>query len=168
MVDEDHQWRSDPRKWQACQRLEILGAAIGPIYEGTVHIELMRHRDGTPIEDAELRGIVDDVNALGNVTTLDLSETLNTDHGAKELARLHTVENLYLGSTKVTDQALSFLRALPKLKGLVLSGTAVTDDGILLLSSLKSLEFLQLFATSVTKRAVSALEEQIQGLQVER
>jgi hypothetical protein len=130
MSDQGHRWKTDPAKWAACGRLEQLGAAIGPIDDATAHVEIVARSDGSAIQDADIPGIVADVNILADATTLDLSESEITDAAAIHLSRLQTVTALYLSGTRLTDASVPYLAAIPKLKALVLSGSGITDTGM--------------------------------------
>lgn len=168
MSDENHRWKRDPAKWEACGRLEELGASIGPIDDSSEHVEIQRHLDGTPIEDADIPGIVADMNTLGDATTLDLSESAITDWAAFHLGQLRTVTELYLCGTSVTDASIPRLAAIPNLAALVLSGTALTDAGLLELEAARSLQFLQLYGTKVTDAGIARLARVLPGLNIDR
>jgi hypothetical protein len=130
MRDPCEDFRTDPIKGAACERLEKLGAAIGAIDDDTVHVELKPGWKATPIGDSDLAGVVDDVNTLGNVGTLDLSETAITDKSIAEIKRLTTVTALYLTSVNITDEALGNIAAISTLKEVALTGPGVTEDGV--------------------------------------
>jgi hypothetical protein len=167
MSCENHRWQRDPAKWEACGRLERLGAAIGPIDDDTEHVELKRHNDGTPIGDADIPAIVDDMNVLEDATTLDLSESAITDRAASYLGQLRTVTALYLGGTRLTDASIPLLAAIPNLRELVLSGTDVTDAGLDCLAAAHKLAFLQLIKTKVSMLGVARLQHALPGLYIE-
>jgi hypothetical protein len=167
MSNEGHRWKSDPAKWEACGRLERLGAAIGPSDDASENVELQRHLDGTPIEDADIPGIVTDMNTLGDATTLDLSESAITDAAATYLGRLKSVTALYLSGTALTDASTLGLAAIANLRELVLSGTSITDVGLRNLAAAKGLQFLQLYETDVTDGGVAALKRALPRLSVE-
>jgi hypothetical protein len=154
-------------KWEACGRLERLGAAIGPIDDDTEHVELKRHCDGTPIEDADIPAIVADMNILEDATTLDLSESAITDCAASHLGQLQTVTALYVSGTSLTDACIPHLATIPNLRDLVLSGTAVTDAGLYCLATAQGLQFLQLIKTRTTEVGVARLQEALPGLHIE-
>ncbi len=65
-----------------------------------------------------------------DVITLDLSKTLVTDAGLKELAHLKNLTALDLSWTKVTDAGLNELAGLNGLTTLNLSNTPVTRGGV--------------------------------------
>jgi hypothetical protein len=85
MADKGHRWNGDPAKWEACARLEQLGAAIGPIDDTTEHVEILGRSDGTPVQDTDIHAIVTVINTLADATTLDLSESAITDKAAGHL-----------------------------------------------------------------------------------
>lgn len=167
MSDNYDEWRRDPLKWEACGRLETLGATIGPIEEEGVAIEILRHADDRPIQDGDIPGIVRDVNTLGNVRTLDLSESEITDRAMKYLGRLRSVQQLHMVSTGITDNGLKHLTTIPRLMGIGLSGTAVSDRAIVHLAQMKRLKFLQLFETKITEKGIAALTKALPALTIE-
>jgi hypothetical protein len=167
MSDEGHRWKRDPAKWEACGRLERLGAAIGQSDNTTEHFEIQRHTDGTLIQDADIPGIVEDMNILADATTLDLSGSAITDGAASYLGQLRTVTALYLCGTNLTDASIPHLAAIPLLRQLVLSGTAVTDAGVIGLAAARGLKFLQLYDTKVTIAGVARLKRALRGLRME-
>jgi hypothetical protein len=168
MSDTGHRWKEDPAKWEACGRLERLGAAIGPIDDATEHVEILRRSDGTPIQDSDIPGIVADMNTLGDATTLDLSESAITDSAASHLGQLRTVTALYLSSTGLTDASIPRLAAIPLLRELALSGTGITDAGLEAMAGARALQFLQLYGTKVTDGGVAHLKRALPGLKIER
>jgi hypothetical protein len=167
MTADGHRWRADPAKWEACGRLERLGAAIGALDATAEHVQLLRRGDGSPIEDSDVPGIVADMNTLEDATALDLSETAITDVAAPHLGRLRTVTALYLSGVRLTDASVPYLAAIPRLRELVLSGSAVTDAGLAALAQARGLRFLQLYKTGATRSGVAFLKGALPGLEVE-
>jgi hypothetical protein len=168
MSDAYDEWRRDPLKWEACNRLEKLGAAIGPIDEKTVHVEFHPPFEGMPIQDDDIPGIVHDVNLLGNVATLDVSEAPITDQGMKHLGLLRNLRELHLIGTKITDDGVKFLVAIPRLNALTLSGTEVSDGSISYLIKMKSLQFLQLYGTKISPKGIAKLKKAFPRMRIER
>jgi len=120
-------YRSDPAKWEACGRLEKrFRAAIGEIDEQSVHVEVKPRWEPNAtgavaftqvVQDDDIAQVVEDVNTLGNVVTLDLTENNITDAAVKHLQKLRDVSELWLTSTKITAKGVSALeRGLPDTK----------------------------------------------------
>jgi hypothetical protein len=119
-------YRSDPAKWEACGRLEKrFKAAIGEIDEQSVHVEVTpRWEPNTTgavdftqvVQDDDIAQVVENVNTLGNVGTLDLTENDITDRRAapqKAPGRFRAVAH----STKIAAKGVAVLeRALPDTK----------------------------------------------------
>jgi hypothetical protein len=80
------------------------------------------------ISDWGLRNLREELKALTELETLDLSSTPVSDVGLEYLQDLSRLERLDLSDTKVTDAGLEQLRGLTNLRLLDLSGTAVTDE----------------------------------------
>ncbi len=118
-------YSSDPEKVQACRRLELKYlAAIGKVDEDSVHVEIMprwRH-DATGndvftqiIGDEDIPAIVEDVNALGNVAVLNLTENDITDASLPSLRLLRNLKQLWLGNTKMSLPAVAaFKKTIPE------------------------------------------------------
>ena len=66
---------------------------------------------------------------LAKVTELDLTATLITDAGLKEVAKMQQLKGLTLVGTKITDAGLKELAKLQKLEYLYMDGTKVTNEG---------------------------------------
>jgi hypothetical protein len=167
MTDLNHRWKADPAKWRACGRLEELGAIIGGIDATREHVELHQRHDGTPIGDADIAGIVRDMNTLGDATTLDLSESEISDACAPELSRLNSVTDLYLGGVKLTDASVAHVAAIPTLRVLSLGDTLISDSGLFELAKAKNLRWVQLTGARVTKRGIARLKRALPNLEVE-
>ena len=168
MTDPDHRWFRDPAKWAACGRLHDLGACIGKYNDVSEHVEIIRRADGMPIEDADIPGIVADINILEDARNLDLSEGAFGDRAAIHLGQLRTVKALYLSGSKLTDAGVPHIAAIPTLQELVLSGTEVSDAGLVALEAAKGLRFLQLFNTRASEAGIAQLMRVLPQLHVER
>jgi hypothetical protein len=117
-------YKSNPDKFASCVRLETqFEAAIGEIDEQLVHVEVKprwkpNSNGGVDftqvIADSDIGQIVEDVNALSNVGTLDLTENDITDASVEHLKLLKMVSELWLGGTKITEMGIKKLeKALP-------------------------------------------------------
>src|SRR5262249_37583092 len=89
---------------------------------------------------------------------LDLSGTMVTDAGLKELARFKSLQALKLANvSEVTDGGWKELTALKGLQSLDLSQAMLTDAGLKELAHLKGLQMLNLSATGMTNGRLKEL-----------
>jgi hypothetical protein len=117
--------------------------------------------------------------------TLDLTHTLITDQGLKNIAKITTLKALYLQSgidlgrlrfteipehrlqgPRITDAGISALADLPALKVLDLDGASVFNDSVEPLSRIKSLRRLYLARTWVHPSGIAALKKVNPQLQI--
>lgn len=101
-----------------------------------------------------LRGFVGD-DALGEVVSVNLSDTPATDEDLMHLVVLSSLERLVLNDTKITDDGLRYVSQCRALRELSLWDTAVTDQGLRHLSRLRELESLSLVGTQVSDAGLS-------------
>ena len=99
------------------------------------------------------------VGDLKKVTRLNVSDTIITDAGLKEVAKLQNLEVLRLGDTQITDKGLKDVAMLQKLTGLGLMHTKITDAGLKDVAKLQKLKTLSLIRTKVTRTGVAELQK---------
>src|SRR5258708_6601220 len=97
-------FHTEPAKGAACERLEVqFKASIGEYDQTSVHIEVKPRflPDATGefvftqiIHDADVAQVVEDVNTLGNVRILDLTENHITDGVIEDLKKLKNLSEL--------------------------------------------------------------------------
>ena len=73
-----------------------------------------------------------ELNALNNLTKIDLAGTKVTDAGVKEFIAHHKLKltRLHLGSIPITDATLKELATVRNLRELHLGSTQVTNEGV--------------------------------------
>ena len=96
------------------------------------------------------------VGQLRMLKRLDLSNTLVTDRGLKELQKLSTLVHLVLPK-QTSDSGLKRLTDLVNLEHLDLSATQVTDKGLTELRGFHELRFLMLNRLGITDEGVKEL-----------
>ncbi|RIK85064.1 MAG: hypothetical protein DCC67_04525 [Planctomycetota bacterium] len=141
----------------------------------------------TAITDQQLATI----GRLGSLTTLTLSETGVSDQGVNSLRSLDNLQSLSLSSTGVSDAAffdladlrelrvldlantkvsrdLAPLAQLPRLEWLVLRGLTLADDALSQLAACDSLQRLSLEESKYSPESLTALEQKMPSLKVDR
>jgi hypothetical protein len=101
--------RNDPEKWAALGRLERTGC-VGKHDADSIHVELRPSYLKPPFIDEHLPQAVADVNTVGIVAIVDLSETGITDAALPYLKLLRNLKQLWLTGTRMTDEAVDELR----------------------------------------------------------
>jgi hypothetical protein len=156
----------NPEALDAIGRLERRGAAIGPRDEQWIHVELVPPYEGNPIVDADVAQIVDDVNLIGNVWCLDLTETPITDAAMPQLGRLQCVRALHLYGTLITDNGLPFLISIPHLEDLSIGLTQTTDAALPVLSRFRFLQKLDIGHTGISLAGARRLEDTMKHVEM--
>jgi hypothetical protein len=106
-----------------------------------------------PLEDGDLAW----VSAFPQLKDLDLSNSLVTDAGMRELRGLRQLRKLSLWGTRITDAGVESLRGLTELEDLDLGGTRISDAGLKSLAGLAKLTSLRLGATKVSDAGLASL-----------
>jgi hypothetical protein len=109
--------------------------------------------DGTRDTDFGMQRL----KALTELRRLELHNSQLTDVGLEHLNGLTKLEWLALDRTRVTDAAFTHLNGMTELKSLSLSLTGLTDAGLAHLAHLSKLQRLQLRSTSVTDAGLARL-----------
>jgi len=104
--------------------------------------------------DENLKGL----NACQNIVSLNLSNTLVTDYGLRELPFWPELKTLHLGNTEVTDIGVEHFQKCKNLQYLMLYQTQVTDDGLTKFTELTKLRELSVAITKVTDEGLSQFE----------
>jgi internalin A len=133
--------KASPAEAAAVQRVEARGGFV------------VRDRDGNVSEVSLARtwATDEDVNYVAKIPTLkrlDLSFTLVTDKGIKELEQLRQLEDLNLETTEsLTDASMNYLKNIPTLRRLNVRGVDVTDVGMPAIAQMTGLRSLDLSHT---------------------
>jgi len=109
---------------------------------------------GTQITDAGLEHL----EGLASLDHLTLYSTSVTDTGLEHLEGLASLVTLHLARTRVTETGLEHLEGLTNLTDLNISYTPVTDAGLEHLKGLAKLEKLNLTDTQVTPEGVKNIQ----------
>ena len=111
-------------------------------------------------EIQKLGGIVrrDEQDPIRPVVSVDLSRTLVTDAGLKNVAAFTQLKKLDLHGTRITDAGLPHLQGLTRLQWLFLGQTEVTAAGMAHLQGLNQLEWLCLSMTEVNDAGLEHLK----------
>ncbi len=138
--------------FKANELLEITAAKDLPT--GAWQLHYIYLADNRELTDAGLKHL----EALPNLTELELSRTKVTDSGLRHLERLTNLKVLGLwGNSQVSDAGLIHLKGLKKLKTLILKGSCVGDGGLEHLSRLTNLMNLDLGDTKVSSAGLANL-----------
>ncbi len=105
---------------------------------------------------------VADLDSLGNLVDLHISQSQLTDKSLATLARLPKLEILSLPGNRFTDAGLALLKKTSTLKRLYIKDNTVkfTDAGLVNLRKVESLELIDLGSADVTDAGL----EQLKGL----
>lgn len=106
-----------------------------------------------PVTDDELSRILESPT----LRLLDVSGSLVTDKGVKQLGTQNQLESLGLSGTQITDASVQQLASLKRLKFLDLSSTRVTGGGIQTLGGLKQLRTLRLESTRTSDECLALI-----------
>lgn len=106
-------------------------------------------------------GVLPLLERMGNVQSLNLTNTSVSDGGLAALAKLPDLRSLDLSFTEITDGGLSHLAALQHLANLALNDSMISDDGLVHLRALKGLKTLDLSRNRLSRKAVVALSAQL-------
>jgi hypothetical protein len=109
--------------------------------------------DGRKLGDEDLAYL----REFPRLEILNLSKSLVTDAGMRELRGLRHLRGLYLSSTKITDAGLEPLSGLVELETLDLSKTRIDDAGLAHLAGLARLKLLLLNWTDVSDAGMKCL-----------
>jgi internalin A len=133
--------KANPAEATAVQRVEARGGFV------------VRDRDGSISEVSLARtwATDEDLNYVAQIPTLkrlDLSFTLVTDKGIKELEQLRQLEDLNLETAEaLTDASMNYLKNIPTLRRLKVRGVDVTDVGMPAIAQMTGLRSLDLSHT---------------------
>ena len=125
----------------AVQRIEARGGFV------------VRDRDGSISEVSLARTWATDedlsyVARIGTLKRLDLSFTLVTDKGIKELEQLRQLEDLNLETAEaLTDASMNYVKNIPTLRKLKVRGVDITDVGMPAIAQMTGLRSLDLSHT---------------------
>jgi internalin A len=151
--------KSSPAEASAVQRIEARGGFV------------VRDRDGsiTEVSLARTWATDEDLSYVARIPTLkrlDLSFTLVTDKGIKELEQLRQLEDLNLETAEaLTDASMNYVKTIPTLRRLNLRGVDITDVGMPAIAQMTGLRSLDLSHTMLEDvglenlPALSELEE---------
>jgi hypothetical protein len=73
---------------------------------------------------------LDHLEGLTQLIQLDLSNTLITDNGLKQVAMMRQLQVLDIGDTSITDAGLEHIQRLDRLRSLNLERTQVSSEGV--------------------------------------
>jgi internalin A len=130
-----------PAEANAVQRIEARGGFV------------VRDRDGSISEVSLARtwATDEDLNYVAEIKTLkrlDLSLTLVTDKGIKELEKLRQLEDLNLETAEaLTDASMNYVKNIPTLRRLNVRGVDITDVGMPAIAQMTGLTSLDLSHT---------------------
>lgn len=110
--------------------------------------------------------LLDEVQVLSDLVTLELAGTDVTDKSLEKLSKLRKLRSLNLASTKVSDKGLNHLKEISNLVELSLYGTPVSDEGIGQLKDLTELQTLVLNESKVTSKGRDALRQALPNLTI--
>ena len=133
--------KANPAYAAAVQRIESRGGFI------------VRDRDGniTDVSLARTWATDEDLNYVAQIATLkrlDLSFTLVTDKGIKELEQLRQLEDLNLETAEaLTDASMNYVKNIPTLRKLNVRGVDITDVGMPAIAQMTGLRSLDLSHT---------------------
>src|SRR5882757_4747273 len=133
--------KTSPAEAMAVQRIESRGGFV------------VRDRDGSISEVSLARtwATDEDLNYVAHVGTLkrlDLSFTLVTDKGIKELEQLRQLEDLNLETAEaLTDASMNYVKNIPTLRRLKVRGVDITDVGMPAIAQMTGLRSLDLSHT---------------------
>jgi internalin A len=133
--------KTSPAEAMAVQRIEARGGFV------------VRDRDGSISEVSLARtwATDEDLNYVAHIATLkrlDLSFTLVTDKGIKELEQLRQLEDLNLETAEaLTDASMNYVKNIPTLRRLKVRGVDITDVGMPAIAQMTGLRSLDLSHT---------------------
>jgi len=132
---------ANPAESEAVQRIEARGGFV------------VRDRDGSIAEVSLARTWATDedlayVARIPTLKRLDLSFTLVTDKGIKELEQLRQLEELNLETAEaLTDASMNYVKNIPTLRKLNVRGVDITDVGMPAIAEMTALRSLDLSHT---------------------
>jgi internalin A len=132
---------ANPAEARAVQRIEARGGFV------------VRDRDGNISEASLARtwATDEDLSYVAEIKTLkrlDLSLTLVTDKGIKELEKLRQLEDLDLETAEaLTDASMNYVKNIPALRRLNVRGVDITDVGMPAIAQMTGLTSLDLSHT---------------------
>lgn len=94
--------------------------------------------------DGLVKGSLEGIRGLKNLTSLDLNYSRATDECLEPLLEASSLRELNITNTSITSEGLKSLVNLKQLRQLYLSGTSVDDAGLVHLQALSGLEYLSL------------------------
>jgi internalin A len=125
----------------AVQRIEARGGYVVRDRDGSISEVSLAHTWATD----------EDVNYVATIKTvkrLDLSFSLVTDKGIKELEQLHLLEDLNLETAEaLTDASMNYVKNIPTLRRLNVRGVDITDVGMPAIAQMTGLKSLDLSHT---------------------
>jgi len=136
---------------QAVQRIEARGGFV------------VRDRDGSITEASLARTWATDedltyVAKIATLKKLDLSFTLVTDKGIKELQQLRQLEDLSVETAEaLTDASMNYVKNIPTLRRLNVRGVDITDVGMPAIAQMTGLRSLNLSHTMLQDVGLESL-----------
>ena len=103
--------------------------------------------DSQPVSDNVLEGL----NGLGTVRTLDIGSCSWTDSAIPHIAEPSELNSLLIGRNKITDKGASHLPKLMKREHLQIHETPLTNAGLVYVGRLARLTDLDLNHTKITE-----------------
>ncbi len=139
------------------------GALVMPLAQNDNRLTIGFGSNADGVGDAELSLLPPVAEQL---VWLNLARTKVTDEGLATLSELPNLTRLHLELTGITDAGLAHIAGLKQLEYLNLYGTEITDAGLAHLEGLSNLKRLYLWQTKVSYDPAMALQEKIEGLEV--
>lgn len=154
---------AEPATEEAIAAVQETGAAVIELYAGSPLLQVSFAHASSPATDVDLDALA---GVAKQVVALNLARSAVTNDGLAKLEPLQNLMRLHLENTSISDAGLGHLAGLTRLEYLNLYGTKVTDEGLKHLEGLDALERLYLWQTDVSYDAAMALQNQIEGLEV--
>lgn len=107
------------------------------------------------------------LSGIKTLRTLDVSGSIITSYGVRQLARLPNLKHLSLAySHRIADGSMTYLLTMKHLESLNISQCQISNSGLLLLSSLPGLKSLCLCDTNIKCYVLEKLMESSRDLEI--